>query len=373
MELNVKIVARSPICLSSSYTGFTSQTIEYISGSALRGALAGAYLRAGRSAEDPLFRELFMSEQVSFPNLYPGASGSAPIPMSARSCKRFPGSGDDASEHGVFDRLMEMTASEKQDVTNSLRCPRCSSPLDRINGFYHRTGKVARNIKVKKRLMTHVGISRLTGTAEEGFLYSLEVLEEGQEFSGQIICADHLADKLQGLLEQFRGELFVGTARTRGLGRLSIADISPSKPVAPDLKTFDQRYRANVNDTAPKGVYFTLTLLSDAILQDDFFRYQGVIGVDHLVAYGLKSEAIEPQEYLAQQIRIQGWNSAAGWPKEDNIGIRKGSVFLYHYSGETAVLQNAMLKIQQTGIGGRRAEGFGRVSVNDPFHWEVGR
>lgn len=373
MELTIKAIARSPICLSSSHVGFSSQSIDYIAGSALRGALAGAYLRAGGAANSRLFRDIFLSEQVLFPNLYPGGTNSAPIPLSARSCKRFPGAGDIQSEHGICDRLVELTLSEEQDITDKLRCPQCKSPLDRITGFYIRNGRLVETIKVKKRLMTHVGLSRVTGTAEEGFLYSLEVLEEGQYFSGRIICADNMAEQLRQMFEKYGNELYVGTARTRGLGCLSIKEVSDSNPTTFELKAFDQRYRAITKDSDSNSLYFTVTLLSDTILQDSFFRYQGVIKEENFKEFGINPGDIQLQDYMSDQVRIQGWNSAAGWPKEDEMAIRKGSVFLYRYRGETSALQRSLEKIQRNGIGARRAEGFGRVSINDPFHWEVER
>jgi CRISPR-associated protein Csx10 len=175
------------------------------------------------------------------------------------------------------------------------------------------------------------------------------------------------------MFEKYGNELYVGTARTRGLGCLSIKEVSNSNPTTFELKAFDQRYHTIAKDSDSNSLYFTVTLLSDTILQDSFFRYQGVIKEENFKEFGINPGDIQLQDYMSDQVRIQGWNSAAGWPKEDEMAIRKGSVFLYRYRGETSALQRSLEKIQRNGIGARRAEGFGRVSINDPFHWEVER
>jgi CRISPR-associated protein Csx10 len=70
--------------------------------------------------------------------------------------------------------------------------------------------------------------------------------------------------------------------------------------------------------------------------------------------------------------RVMGWNDLWRLPKPDDLAITMGSVFLF---GVTAPLNDdlldILLNIQNNGLGARRREGFGRVVVASPFHWEV--
>ena len=100
----------TPCCMSEQPAmGNEVTTLDYIPGAALRGMLADLYLRKGGEA-DALFRKLFCSDEVSFPNLY--AANHYPLPVSAYTCKRLPGFRNDAAEddelrHGVWDLLYE--------------------------------------------------------------------------------------------------------------------------------------------------------------------------------------------------------------------------------------------------------------------------
>src|SRR5437588_10164803 len=72
---------------------------------------------------------------------------------------------------------------------------------------------------------------------------------------------------------------------------------------------------------------------------------------------------------------VFGWNPTAGLPKTPDLAVRAGAAFLFERRGtpleteELAVLGRVMETIEATGIGERRAEGFGRVIFCDAFHW----
>ena len=71
-------------------------------------------------------------------------------------------------------------------------------------------------------------------------------------------------------------------------------------------------------------------------------------------------------------VAVGGWNAATGLPKERAMAIRRGSAFLYRYRHDDHDTVVAALALAETcGVGERRAEGYGRIRVSDPFHWEV--
>lgn len=373
LEYAVVVKAHSPLCLPANRgPGNSGKTLDYITGSAFRGAIASAYLGAGGKDHDDVFSSVFLSEQVSFPNLYPyqGAE-SHPVPLSARSCKRYPGANGEHNEHGLYDHLARAMC-DSASTGSEPRCKSCGAPLDRFHGFYAWKGGTIRTIKTRRRLITRIGIGRLTGTAEEGVLYSLEVLEEGQVFAGRLSAPDSIAQQISGLFERIGQEVSIGVARTRGLGDVVIESVQPAPGRRPECGPFS-RMLENLDETKRNARHFCLTLLSDTILEDPYFRYRGVVSPSDLEPFGLDPSKLTPLARFTGTSRVSGWNSAAGWPKEEELAISKGSAFAFAYSGTESELDVALARIQCEGLGRRKAEGFGRVSACDPFHWEVGQ
>ena len=71
--------------------------------------------------------------------------------------------------------------------------------------------------------------------------------------------------------------------------------------------------------------------------------------------------------------RVTGWNELWGTPRMNEYAIDTGSVFLFSSTVEmNEPLCEALFKLEEEGIGERRAEGFGRLRISDPFHLEGG-
>ena len=95
------------------------------------------------------------------------------------------------------------------------------------------------------------------------------------------------------------------------------------------------------------------------ILVDNFLRPSAQIS--------LPFPGVEPVLRIAKAQTIRGWQSAWGLPKPDDEGLAMGSVYLFRFSG-TGVdnpddLKNFLAGVSTGGIGLRREEGFGQVSV----------
>jgi hypothetical protein len=75
---------------------------------------------------------------------------------------------------------------------------------------------------------------------------------------------------------------------------------------------------------------------------------------------------------IAQNSPVQGWNSMAKIPKEDMMAIEKGSVFVFSTKKLDDILDR-LYNAEISGIGKRRGEGFGRLVVCDPFHFQDGQ
>jgi len=57
-------------------------------------------------------------------------------------------------------------------------------------------------------------------------------------------------------------------------------------------------------------------------------------------------------------------------PKVTELAVQAGAVFLYQME-KAADWTTRLERLEEQGVGSRRAEGFGRVLVCDPFHYEA--
>jgi CRISPR-associated protein Csx10 len=214
-----------------------------------------------------------------------------------------------------------------------------------------------------------------------GALYTLEVLAEGQEFSGELSAPPEALAKLQSLLTaQPRG--WLGTAKSRGLGEVELtlngAEESPGYPLATRLRKFNEPL---AKDGAVRA--FSLTLLSDAILLDELLGYRSQPTLADLqAAAGIAGPSVldlfQPLLAWTGSQRVSGWQAAWQLPKPEEQASRRGSVFVFGLKDaeknltteEEAALLAALNAVEVNGLGERPTEGFGRLRCCHEFHWE---
>jgi CRISPR-associated protein Csx10 len=184
-----------------------------------------------------------------------------------------------------------------------------------------------------------------------------------------------LRDALDPLL---KARLFLGSGRSRGLGEVGVkawTETTAADPLPERWRKFnDAAQRAEGN---PDVRYFSLTLLSHLALRDallcpvlakvtpqDFGLPDGVTWVCH---QGSKKQPV----LFLNAVTVAGWNAALGLPKPDTVALARGSVLLGQCdpSQEQTVLAR-LAEIEVEGVGERRGEGFGRVAVCYPIHYE---
>ena len=415
MKARLIVSSASPLNFRVSRSTASFETLKYIHGTALLGAFAAAHCKT-RDDKDK-FTKFFLSGEIRFSNLYPAnfpdkefsntdlkdneQQPVKPIPNTARSCKRFSGFRFRADEHnkerhGVMDSLIYWglfalsqqteikTLESHKNCTYSDNHGKCDELLDTLFGFYRRGEDIVEigQSEVKTRLLTRTGISRETGTVQEGILYNREVLNEGQWFWGTIFFADEsLHDDFYDFAEDVgdKGILRVGNNLTRGLGKLGVPQLDEFD--TDDMASFKKRSDAfnekfqteaeNYSVELPHKFYFPITLQSDAILLDHLLRYKMALDEDYLRdVWDLEDVSLVYQN--AGQRRVTGWNALRGLPKAAEWAIPMGSVFLFGYNGTPDDrFYQKLYDIEQKGIGKRRSEGFGQVTVADTFHWEV--
>lgn len=416
----LNLEAISPLAIRADHSPEGVDALRYISGSTLIGSLATVYRFAypNNSAD---FERLFLSGQIQFPDLYPALFKQEemqekitlpvfPFPRTARTCKRSPGFShllenqdkDDAG-HGVRDSLLDWTIfaladNMKVDNPDILLspfphskefCQRCDNTMEYDAKHYRRENEDMIIANSTTRLQTHTGIDRSTGTVQEGILYNRRVFDEHTRFWGLLKVSDDVEATFKDCIKEFgtSGLIRVGTGRTRGMGKvhLTIQPIDEDEQKRKD--TFSTRLRnfnAALQDAAQtfnnewdlrldlKPFYFALTLHSPALLRDSLLRYRGSITN---VALGKLLELSKNHFELIYQDastkRVTGWSELWGTPRTNEIAIDTASVFLYGSDLPQNELEEALFKLENEGIGQRKAEGFGRICISDPFHMEV--
>lgn len=416
IALNVQAI--SPLAIRSDHAPGGAESTKYISGTALTGSLAAVY-RLYHPDYEENFERLFLKGLVQYPNLYPANFGNEegqaddilpvyPLPKTAESCKRFSGfryvlanKKIDDPGHGVRDSLIDwamykLAGRVKPTLAPSVLlapfkgneyCKVCGKPMVPFSGYYRSKDGHHMIAKTDTRLQTHTGINRETGTVQESILYNRRVFEEQSCFWGMVRLNDQLVPDFQQFIKAVgtSGLVRIGTGRTRGLGKVYLtASLLEDKLGRFELfkerlamfnRTLQERARMII-DFKPEleQFYFVLTLQSPAILCDELLRYRNTIDKDMLAnMIGLHEEE-NPFEVLYQSVstsRITGWNELWGTPRANDIAMDSGSVFLIESKKSLEDLADKLYTLEEEGIGRRRAEGFGRVYISDPFHLEV--
>lgn len=430
-RIPLQVIARSPLTIRADHAEGGVKTAHYIPGVTLLGSLATSH-RILHPEQESEFVTLFLNEQVSIPHLYPAQfkPGSfhtvnapvMPLPKTAQTCKRFSGflpiKGEDTDEklhkrcqepdeerHGVRDTLLDWAIFSLLDrqgaATTALLSPFhekcrystgkgstgfCDLPMTHFSGYYGRgttNPKQRLQAKVATRLQTRTGINREWGVVEERILYNREVFDEGMSFWGEVILPDGLTDSFKVFVDKAAGEdiIRIGTGRTRGLGRVSVEVGEDTKSTADGfaqkLSKFDTTLRELAQEAGVKELkpfYFAITLQSPTILCDPFLRYYKTLDaalLPTLLNLPASSWSFERVYQCVGMQRIGGWNELWGAPRYNDYALETGSTFLF--SCEQPLDNNlieALRACEQTGIGRRRSEGFGRISISDPFHLE---
>lgn len=403
MKFAVQITDCGPLSFRDGRETFRATSLDYVPGSVLLGVLATIPAQLHNNAQER--DAIFFGKQSGFGNLYPSRFEQEdlkgdmdpvyPIPATAVSCKRFPGfrfdeTDADQPHHGVRDTVIPWTLfclgqRSRIDVLQPLSsCPHegCNQPLDRFSGFYRRDPfdvTILGKASVQKGLRTRTGIDRSTGSVHQRILYSRETLQPNMTFWGTATVPDECADGFEAFVQAANasGLLRLGNNRTRGFGsatlqvdRIEDEDVDSLRQ---NIRTFNDELRTQAKRYAidtPHKLYLPLTLISDVILYDRLLRQRTKFDTSALADLGIeRAELIYRNSNVRQ---VMGWNSLWRVPKADDTAITMGSVFVFGLSQElNDDLLQVLLRMQRSGIGVRRREGFGQLLVANPFHWEV--
>ncbi len=380
--VRILLIARldEPLILSQkSEAGNEFETVEYIPGAALRGAIANLVAERydfsqTNSMVYQAFVELFFHDRVRYSTLYPGyRPGSrserlypaVPVPGGLMSCEIHPGyaDGNASLPHGVMD-FTHRTALDDYEP----KCSQCNghSDLKPLSGFVS-LQTTPHTVKVTHIQEMHVRLANETRRAAKGQLYSFDALAPGQYFVGELWCADAAAwDDLRalgGLPEKGTITLRLGKANRRGYGKVTLWT-EPHTGAHPWYQ-LPQTRQINLDGE------LTLSLLTDTITVDAWGRYRA--GFDAAWLENLLGVKVELRRSFCSTRPVDAFNNQTGLPRWRDVALCAGSAVGFVIaepltSEQRQAVQEKIDDLEQNGLGLRCNEGFGRVVFNHPLY-----
>ncbi len=220
---------------------------------------------------------------------------------------------------------------------------------------------------------TKVAINRRRNTAEKEMLYSVTALAPKGVFVGRVWTENGEVRLVKEALET----IGIGGLTGRGYGKVELKESEVKvESIEKRVKDFNEILRrvwkdltsisiSNGLPNEPQGFYFSLDLLSPAILRDQN-------GLPTLKP-NLNWRVTKPELVFISNSStfISGWSTAWGLYKETYMGTSIGSVYVFKVDSEKDIPYEELEKIELEGLGEKTNEGFGEVLICHPFHKEV--
>lgn len=391
--LRIAVTARGPLAFPTRKPGAQfRESLPYVPGAAVYGALGG--MLQGH----PRFGELMHA--IRCHNAYPAWPSDPwvrPLPLTAARAK--------GAEGASQDTLIDRVCWEQIQPAAMLYSPTAPDgrAWEAAGGFYApaRLSAGDQHIErsVTQRVLTRVAINRERGTAEDRLLYSVLAINEVStgrvsQAADQVLAVDAFPTQFIGsvgvpdwidLADQLKSIAYLGGRITSGLGSVEVAVEPPGAIESGD--TLRRRIQATTDrvsrratllnrlmpsrDWQPRGMVFTVNLLSDAVLYEHGWRPTTTLTAEMLrEATGLDAEIDLLRSFAASGI-AGGYHVTWPGPKPTEVSTLMGSVFVFiapNGLSETDI--GRLADLQMDGIGMRRAEGYGQVRICDEFHLE---
>ena len=337
-----------PVLVSQAESGEENSAIglPFIPGSAMRGALASRYLQVSPSSDpamDTTFRGLFLDGSVCFLNAYPWREGARSLPRSFSwmTEKDFVDEDEGTACDWAIDPNLEL------DHPKAVRGEFCVMVED-----------TAHMVSPERQVNVHISLQDVNRRGDENTVYRYEALAVGEVLAGAVVSSnDELLERVKTLLDT--SEITLGTAHRAGYGRVQIEDVKLSQGNWSEYSPADGQEDGEI----------VVTLLSDAIVRGGNGQANGDIGGP--LAAALNMPDLKPGRSYQGLHLVGGYNRKWNLPLPQTWAIQAGSTFVFP-AGSFA--PDDLRRLAESGIGERRAEGFGRLAVNwqghIKLHWE---
>jgi len=322
-KLSYIIKTLSPVLITQNVGDTnTVNTNEYIKGRAVLGIFASNFIKKNnlnnQAHLNDKFCRWFLDGNLRFSNAYIKKNGRVhfPAPLSIQEKK---------NGKEVFDLLFD-NPKDKQT----------KSP----GGFICIEDNMIKKTSVKKSLNFHHARDPETGTTKEGQIFNYEAIDWNQIFEGNI---SGRKEDLEEFIDFFGTEFTTYTGRSKmsqyGKILIQISDKTTEFDFGPDNLQIDDNT-------------ISMTLLSDLIIyNDEGFSTTDVDVLESQTGFKIEKAFIKTGE-------IENFVSIWGLRRPSEVCFLGGSTFLLKVSESD---KTELIRLQKTGIGERRYEGYGRV------------
>ena len=337
-----------------------NESLSYIPGQVVLGALAGKYLAnsnfKGDAFDDSTFRKLFLSGDTIFTDLVPYKNGRVyyPAPLFVNILKKSKKYVNAEYLNEVMDRINKERKSSdsdhsyEKDIITSDFAPVDGNVGKKLRGKYLYLG-ANNDVSVYETAtdLVYHHSHRGMKNGVKGVLHPLEVIREQQYFAGRIIVSKDLAKIVRGLLRD--GILRLGKSKSAQYGKCVI-ETDANNP-------FDLNNKVDFS----ANTTFMVQLVSDAVFvgeQDYTVDYRTV---KRLIADQLNLTAQNASESVKFHDMLE-IGEVAGYQTQWNLRkapmpvVKAGSVFVFEMKKDISLSQAGF-------IGERNHEGFGEYRI----------
>ena len=318
-------------------------SMGFIPGSTIRGAVAS---RLNPTSNAAMFKQYILSGQVCYLNAYPTVNGqrALPMPVSLRKEKY----GDETHDLAYYSGQPQVENDWPDEQLQGVEAPFVS--LDQAD----LTAAVA---TLDSRV--HQQRDRSAGRAYEsrGTIFTYEALEAGQKFQGIIAISGKdkkETDNLwRGIKKALDKRLSLGRSRNSRYG--GSASVTIESPRDHETAGAIRIIRGELT----RGSIFCVFLTADYVGRTP------ELGQPDPTAFRQEiTELIGENRVVVLRTRwafrlVGGFNRKWGLQLPQTLALRAGSLLVLKAKDDIPC--NDLLAIERTGLGERRAEGFGRV------------
>ena len=322
-----EMVNDEPLMISSASN---QESLTYIPGKNLLGALAAAYLEdSDNNAESEEFKKLFLGGDVKYSNIYISDHGQRCIPAPAFINRM--------KKSGKYINVLQ----NEPDVSNDPEySSREGNQPKKLHGMYLLLSdqKEIALSDVKTEVAYHH--RKNTEKADDQLLYTQNIISEKQTFSGNICGSEKSLKIINELLEQ--GTFYFGKSRSAQYGKCRVTKIENG-----------QMQKAL---TLTKGDLLLVTAVSDLVLLNERDYTVNFDDVFNETARQLKIDKCveKPDESvcsLLDTVNIWGYQNKWNLRKAPVPAIAAGSTLVYRITGDCSVSSGFIGEFTHEGYG----------------------
>lgn len=356
--------------LATSFQGDPNSDVSYsfIPGSMIRGAIIGRYMKQRQISDldlsnDEVKRLFFDSSKTQYLNAYllsQEGKRTLPIPRSWFKDK-YARINENSRQIKIYDLSIEQDKDQ-------LEAPKFIGEQ-----YFIKKGESIILFEEKRRINIHnkrdrqkgrstqPKINRTTQQREgEGEIFRYEAIDAGQKFQAVILCSNDPDAQIINILLNSSLNIWLGGSQSAGYGHTKIEDVK----LVNNWNEIDipASYRTEHDN-------FTVTLLSDLILRDEWGQYSVIppsntnktpAPLTQELEKILKTKLVPKHSYASSNI-VGGFNRKWGLPLPQVPVLSAGSVFVFD---NIDITPEQIQQLENQGIGERRNEGFGRIGIN---------